>query len=236
MLKTRLRLVGIVILVAAFLFSPRSQVPDIMLSEDGRAIAIKSTDDRLAMLYPRRNKFVRDIWLRAFSGDERVKVNAQGRCDKELCTAKTLQGAWVYVVYDPDLLALACNRADILLAPKLRWVNCRERKPTLVIKRGQLEEFGAHAIYLEKSSANTLPAKVPNPVVTRSLLLDKQESSPQTIASSADAGFHVARIETAITQSNRPWNRHERAGRPIVRIDLALTFTNNHCVDFYPIV
>jgi competence protein ComEC len=149
MLKTALRISGAVLLMATALFWSGSSTPDILLSEDGRAIAVKDSQNKLAMLYPRRNKFVRDIWLRAFSDDEMGKVQGRGVCNKDICTATTQQGALVYLVYDPDLLPLACNRADILLAPRLRWVNCRERKPSLIIKRGQLEEFGAHAIYLE---------------------------------------------------------------------------------------
>ena len=193
MLKTILRLSGVGVLLAILFIYPPDRVPDILLSEDGRAIGIKSQNDKLAMLYPRRNKFVRDIWLRAFSGDEQGKVQNSGECNKDICGALTRQGALVIVVYDPDLLPFACARADILLAPKLRWVNCRQRKPALIIKRGQLEEFGAHAIYLDGNHAD-----------------DESSKSKRS--------FQITKVSTAITNSNRPWNIH-RQGRAEYRQD-----------------
>lgn len=149
MLRSRLRVLGIVVLAVSVLFWRGPNVADILLSEDGGAIAIKNADGELVMLYPRRNKFVRDIWLRAFSNDKQGKLATKPTCSKDLCIATTPQGAVVYVVFDPKLLRNACEHADILLAPKLRWVNCGKRKPSLIIKRGQLEEFGSHAIYLK---------------------------------------------------------------------------------------
>lgn len=197
MLKTILRISGIVILTASMLFWQPGSVPDIMLSEDGRAIAIKDSEGKLALLYPRRNKFIRDIWLRAYSGDEpgqlQIRDEQRGECNKDFCSATTPQGALVYVIYDPDLLAHGCQKADILLAPKLRWVNCRERKPALVIKRGDLEEFGSVEIYL----AENQPTK---PTAGGQILSPKQPE------------FQIVKVVRAVPDSNRPWNLH-RQGR-----------------------
>jgi competence protein ComEC len=208
MLKTRLRIVGVLILLASTLFWAPSQVPDILLSEDGRAIAIKDGQGKLAMIYPRRNKFVRDIWLRAYSGDEQGEILHRGRCNKDICTAKTRQGALVYVVYDPDYLTLACNQADILLAPKLRWVNCRGKKPKIIIKRGQLEEFGSHAIYLRGDLKNPQWSAIGT---REGNLSEKDAITSQTV-------FELINIETAISNTNRPWNIH-RKGRAAYRQD-----------------
>ncbi|MCP4185706.1 MAG: ComEC family competence protein [Hyphomicrobiales bacterium] len=208
MLKTRLRIIGVMILLASTLFWAPSQIPDILLSEDGRAIAIQDDQGKLAMIYPKRNKFVRDIWLRAYSGDEQGEILHQGRCNKDICTAKTRQGALVYVVYDPDYLTLACNRADILLAPKLRWVNCWGKKPKIIIKRGQLEEFGSHAIYLR--------GDLKNPELSG---LNKGEGKlPDETTVSSQKGFEVINIETAVSNTNRPWNI-QRKGRAAFRQD-----------------
>lgn len=174
MLKTFLRLSGAVLLLATVFFWKGAPLPDILLSQDGRAIAIRNAPDQLAMMYPRRNKFIRDIWLRAFSNDQQGKLvqrNNKGAltnaftdiCNKDICTATTLQGARVYVVYDPALLPEACNKADILLAPRLRWVNCYEGRPALIIKRGQLEEFGSHAIYLDALTNSEMASQLAKP-------------------------------------------------------------------------
>ncbi len=208
MLKTRLRIIGGLILLASTLFWAPSQIPDILLSEDGRAIAIQDDQGKLAMIYPRRNKFVRDIWLRAYSRDEQGEIMHRGRCNKDICTAKTRQGALVYVVYDPDFLTLACNRADILLAPKLRWVNCRGKKPKIIIKRGQLEEFGSHAIYLRSNLKN----------LQLSALGRREGNSPEKNTIATQNEFEVINIETAVSNTNRPWNIH-RKGRAAYRQD-----------------
>jgi len=208
MLKTRLRIIGGLILLASTLFWAPSRVPDILVSEDGRAIAIQDNQGKLGLLYPRRNKFVRDIWLRAFSDDEPGKILDQGRCNNDICTARTRQGALVYTVYDPDYLTLACNRADILLAPKLRWVNCRDKKPKIIIRRGQLEEFGAHAIYL-RGDESRRQLRVPD---------RRGADRPAKDGIVAPAGFSVVGIETAITNTNRAWNVH-RKGRAAYRQD-----------------
>jgi hypothetical protein len=160
------------------------------------------------MIYPRRNKFVRDIWLRAYSGDEQGEIPHQGRCNKDICTAKTRQGALVYVVYDPDYLTLACNQADILLAPKLSWVNCRGKKPKIIIKRGQLEEFGSHAIYLRGDLKNPQWSAIGT---REGNLSEKDAITSQTV-------FELINIETAISNTNRPWNIH-RKGRAAYRQD-----------------
>ncbi len=201
MLKTVLRLAGVAILLASMVFWSGSSVPDIILSEDGRAIAIKDDSGKLAMLYPRRNKFVRDIWLRAYSGDLQGEVMGKGVCSKDICTAKTRQGALVYVVYDPALLPHACNQADILLAPKLRWVNCRDQKPKLIIKRGQLEEFGSHAVYLTN-------IKAPENLSTEAETLDQ----PIAHLATSSKRIQISKVVTAIRNTTRPWNIH-REGR-----------------------
>lgn len=263
MLKTKLRISGFVILLGTTLFWQGTPVPDILLSEDGRAIAIKTSGNKLALMYPRRNKFVRDIWLRAFSGDQPGKLNVAGNedetspiCGKDMCIAKTKQGAKVIVVYNPKMLEDACREADILLAPRLRWVNCHERQPQLVIKRGQLEEFGAHSIYLKANSTydpsvaqleendaennknGTAKRKV-EPLQLENILNSpiaengdrplviinpdgdiENEINSTKLAETDKRKFKavVAKVETAINNTARPWNRH-RAGRAAYRQD-----------------
>ena len=227
MLKSRLRILGAIILGLSSFFWAGSPTPDILLSEDGRAIAIRDGENRLAMLYPRRNKFVRDIWLRAFSNDQQGEVAKVGRCDKDLCIAKTQQGAIVYVVYDPKQLKNACQKADILLAPKLRWVNCRSRSPALIIRRGHLEEFGSHAIYLKSTSASRpiITGKEKSAIIhTLSAASDKAKSGHLQNPKSGEgiiptsAQFEIVKIKRAIITTNRPWNAH-RAGRLAYRQD-----------------
>ena len=47
------------------IFWQESRVPDILVSENGRSIAVGKGNDGLLLLYPKRNKFVSDIWTAA---------------------------------------------------------------------------------------------------------------------------------------------------------------------------
>ncbi|MEC9342334.1 MAG: ComEC/Rec2 family competence protein, partial [Pseudomonadota bacterium] len=147
-LHTRLRLSGILPIALLPLLVGPAHVPDIVAAQDGRAVAVADDSGRLVALYPRRNRFVTDIWLRAWSGGvpgERSGVVSPD-CDRDRCAARLKTGHLLHVVYDPDLLTDSCEKADILLAPRLRWVNCRQRWPALILKRGDFETGGSHAV------------------------------------------------------------------------------------------
>lgn len=118
LLKTKLRLIGILPIVAMFLVADNQLPPDIVISQDGRAIGIRDASGKLAIPYPRRNRFITDIWLRAWSEDvagNREAIVAE--CNEDHCIAVTPQGIRVEIVFAPSLISSACNTADILVAP-----------------------------------------------------------------------------------------------------------------------
>ncbi len=196
MLRSRLRLAGVLVLAAIPAVAGRVDPPDIALSEGGRAMTVLGSDRRQAPLYPRRNRFVTEIWLRAWSRDVAGEPDPAGPCDRDQCVARTRQGLVVHVVYDPDLLGEACRSADILLAPRLRWVNCRgpaAARPLLIVKRGQLEEFGTHLIHVTARDGEA-------------------RSLSTTISRSERRSGVELRVTTAYAGANRPWTAH-RQGR-----------------------
>ena len=155
-------------------------MPQILVSENGRAIAIEDEAGDLALLYPGRNSFVTGIWSKAWS-DGKLKALGmpKDQCNSERCIAVLPSSLVLHVVYDPKLLKSSCNRADILIAPRLWWVNCRERKPELVLKRYDFEQYGSHAIYIRPSG-------------------------------SAKKGRDIISVKTGLENSNRPWARKVR--------------------------
>lgn len=189
LLRTRLRVLGLLPLLLLPALIIRPAPPDLVIAQDGRAIGMRDDEDKLALLYPRRNRFITDIWLRAWSGGEKGNRDELIRqCDRDRCIAVSPQGVRVEIVYNPDLLRQACETADILAAPRLRWVRCREREPSLILRRGDFEWLGTHIVRFEHT---------------------KQ----------ADPSF---RVETALGNDNRPWNRariaalqYDRQGREL---------------------
>ncbi len=63
--KTRFRLFGFVPLVFLSFTMGNPNVPDVIVSENGRAIAIKTENEKLGLLFPRGSAFVQNIWLKA---------------------------------------------------------------------------------------------------------------------------------------------------------------------------
>jgi competence protein ComEC len=145
-LRTKLRLAGIPVLAAIFFLPPAAKPPDIIIAQNGRSIAVKNQTGDLALLYPDRDRFTGDIWRRAWPTRAKEPRVATDRCDNEACDVRAARDVRAAFVYDPGLLQQYCETADILVAPRLRWLDCRDRRPALVLLRGDLEKFGTHAI------------------------------------------------------------------------------------------
>lgn len=155
-LRTRLRLlsIGAVGLILAGLFS-RPDYPDMLVSQDGKSVLVRAPsfsgserpdDEQYVLLYPRRGKFIADIWRRAYLPNEAFDAPpANADCNYDFCQF-TANGHVVSLVYAPEMIEAACEAADLLVAPRLWWINCRKRKPAMVVKRGDFERFGSLAV------------------------------------------------------------------------------------------
>lgn len=193
----KLRYVSIIpTIVLIYTMTQAQSVPHLLIAQDGRTIAVAtnllkenysreliinaSLDSKigkgaLTLLYPKRNKFISQIWLKAYSGglaspiDWEVDKSAYSKagveinkgnskninlkknhCDKEQCNFM-LGNTSVYIIYNPKLISKACEKADILAAPRLWYVRCKTRSPKVILKRQDFERNGSHAIWLTLS-------------------------------------------------------------------------------------
>ncbi len=186
--KSRIRLAGVVILGSIPVFATSTNVPDILIAESGRAVAVKDAQGQLVTLISKRENFVTRIWGKAYSkGSISYAGLPSERCNRDQCVYELQSGLRFYLVYDPELLPNACNKADILAAPRLKWVNCREKTPQLILKREDFESLGAHEIYVQ--------AQTMKPV---------QQTSVKSTGSNKN---YTIRVKTAFTQPKRPWDR-----------------------------
>ena len=187
LLKTKLRNASVMPLLALPFVLHEPLKPDVLISENGRAVAIKTGSDKLGLLFPRGSVFVQNIWLKAWSGGEREPLKlAKEQCNRERCIVVLPSSKILHVLYNPDFIQSSCSRADILVAPRLWWVNCRQRQPELVLNRYDFERFGTHALYIKK----VMPK-----AKTESKIL-KSETPPQSII-----------IKTSLPKATRPWRR-----------------------------
>ncbi len=125
--------------------------PDILISGDGKLMAVRSVDGGLALSNMRGERFIREIWLRADGGPDAIpwpsaEANQDGAlvCDPLACLYRR-NGLVVALIRDARALGEDCMVADIVVAsvPVPRF--CRAR---IVVDRFDVWRQGAHAITL----------------------------------------------------------------------------------------
>ncbi|MEM9333164.1 MAG: ComEC/Rec2 family competence protein, partial [Pseudomonadota bacterium] len=175
--RSRLRFLAITPVILALPLMNYPTKPHILVSENGRAIAVADRSGNLALVYPRRNRFVTNIWAKAWAGGDIAPLNlSDDQCNKDRCIIVLPTSQILHVVYDPQLLNASCLRADILIAPRLWWVRCPQRQPALTLNRQSFEQYGSHAIHIQK--------------------LSLEPSSSYEIT-----------VQTGLAKSRRPWSR-----------------------------
>ena len=103
LLRTWLRVLGIVMLLMLPLFYHPPEVPDLVVAESGRAVGWKSPSGRFEVVFPARENFVTGIWSKAWAFGEFKNADLdEDQCNRERCKLKLGQ-AVAHIVYDPDL-------------------------------------------------------------------------------------------------------------------------------------
>ena len=142
-----LRLGAIPLALAGMLLASRSIPPDLVVARDGRALAARAPDGRLAMV-GRLGSFVVEQWLRA-DGDARIATDpslfTQSRCDPSGCILIMPDGRALAHVLSQAAFEEDCRRAAILVTPLDAPAWC---KPPVLIDRSTLAKNGAQAINL----------------------------------------------------------------------------------------
>ena len=215
LLRTRLRMVGLVPIAFMALFARNELPPDIVVSQDGRTIGARDSKNHLALAYPRRNRFVTDLWLRAWSGNTVGDHNEIfSQCGKDHCIGITPQGLRFEIVYAPSMLKTACNTADFLIAPRLWWADCKrylrndthasstQSLPKVILTRLDFEKFGTHEIRLTKISPET-DGRSKTTVAPKSDNPRKRQNQLFNL----DGQYWQVKIYSALSENVRPWNK-----------------------------
>ena len=167
--QPRLRLAGLVGLLAGGLVWMSTPRPDVLVSENGKLIAMRDAAGDLWFSTGRGSTHAASQWLRRNAQSEMQvwpRMFAAGitgppataspapqtgeaapiRCDETACVGR-VKGRVISFILQPDALAEDCGRADIIVST----VPVRRRcaTPLLVIDRFDLWREGAHALYVE---------------------------------------------------------------------------------------
>jgi competence protein ComEC len=145
LLKTPLRWSGGVLIVAASLWAVRAPLPDVLVSADGQALAVRGADGRLAIHRTGRDAFAVKDWLAA-DGDARLpddKTLGQGfRCDDSGCIARLADGRLVAQGLTPDAFEEDCRLAAVVVTSRELPSECK----ALAIDRKVSRRSGAIAL------------------------------------------------------------------------------------------
>lgn len=163
------RLLGVVPIAVGLAIAPLGRSPDLLISDDGRAVAVRGSDGSLHIATARGGTFAAAMWLRA-DGDGRDPkgraVEEGVRCDDYGCTLALpgpvgpagsvragMAGSVTMPPRPPPVVAFAedaaafiedCVRADIIVTRHEAPPGCPG--PRLIVDRDLLRETGAIAL------------------------------------------------------------------------------------------
>jgi competence protein ComEC len=145
LLKTPLRLVGLVLIGLATVSAIRAPQPDVLIAPEGTAFAVRISDGRLAMIRSGSDTFAFRNWLMADADrrDARDKALDDGiRCDPAGCVARLADHSIIAIAKSAEAFAEDCGRAAVVLSALDAPPGCH----ALVIDRQVWRRTGAVAL------------------------------------------------------------------------------------------
>jgi competence protein ComEC len=186
---TWLRLAAFPLLAVGLLWIGLRETPDVLVSEDGRLVAMRLSDSRIAVNRSRPSVFTMENWQRVLQAEEMVKPKEQlspalgesdaeetpFHCDSGLCLARHYSGTVVAFADSSQSAKMACDTARLIIVDDATVENpCPGRQVEIITKR-DLAQQGSAEIFL--------------------------------------AGGAVPAIDFAIDQPYRPWHTQRRFSR-----------------------
>ncbi len=152
--RTPVRLAGVAAIIVGLASIATSVPPDILVSGDGRLIAVRDGGGRLVLSSGGGDRFARETWLRRDGTAEppeiwpRTGASRDGTldCRAGACVYKA-GGLQVAIVRDARVLPAACGGTDMVIATVSIRAVCR-RMTGRTIDRFDLLANGAHAIWI----------------------------------------------------------------------------------------
>ncbi len=155
--STRVRLMGLAGILVGIVWTVAMPLPDILITDDGRHMAIRTADGDMALLRERSGDFVRDVLAEraGLSTVDLVIEDLQNSdCTQDICTATIRKDGhdWMvgatrsaHLVKWQELISL-CKKLDIMLSERRLPEACKPR--WLKIDRATLRRTGGLAISL----------------------------------------------------------------------------------------
>lgn len=161
--RTRLRLAGVIPVIAGAIMMMLAPAPDLLVTGDGRHMAIRQPDGSYALLRGRAGQYVRDVLAKS-AGESSVFDDSaaplsladipNARCSRDICSVlvKGRQRDWLVAATRTNVripwaaLISLCARTDIIVSDRRLPSGCTPR--WLKLDRARLRETGGVAVYL----------------------------------------------------------------------------------------
>ncbi|MDM7851400.1 ComEC/Rec2 family competence protein [Pseudochrobactrum kiredjianiae] len=213
-LNSHLRLISLVFLGAGFVALITTDLPDIIISEDARLVAVRQN----TILYVNRPKpaaFTAENWRKAYKitevsvPDKKETEGSEGFiCADGLCSFDLASGQVLAYAENRDAAEVACNIGDIIIFAFAGNMHCskqQERDDTspLIITCQQLALKGVAEIYLPSNGKinqerTVTQAAKAAPQTENSVAGDQSKNSTNRPAQ--------AKVVFAVEEPQRPWH------------------------------
>jgi competence protein ComEC len=149
-------------LLAGLALLPTGSMPDLLISADGRAAAVRGPDGRLAIIAGDRSAWTVRAWLAADADprDPRTARAPADACDDLGCALPLGRHGNITVAVATSPLALVedCRRATVIISPVPRPPGCSA--PRQFVDRTTLRRTGALSVTLDPDAPGGLASTV----------------------------------------------------------------------------
>jgi competence protein ComEC len=145
LLKSPLRLAGVILIAASTVWVLRTPQPDVLIAPDGASFAIRTVDGRLSFLKAGSDSFAIQQWLAADADPRTGKETTLGQgitCDDAGCIGRLADGSIVAIARSIEAFAEDCRRAALVVSPREPPPGCA----TTVVGRSEWQRHGAIAL------------------------------------------------------------------------------------------
>jgi competence protein ComEC len=155
--RTRMRLLGVALVIAGLLIAPWMPRPDILIGQKGLIVAVRDASGKLEAMPGKGTKYDLERWLE-YDGDSRTgkdaKTGGTFSCDAVGCIAH-VKGATIAVARHPASVTDDCLNADILVLDLPKPEGCAV--PRAVVDVFDRWRNGAYALYLDQNGESPEP-------------------------------------------------------------------------------
>jgi competence protein ComEC len=146
LLRTKLRWSGIALVAVAIVIALRAPQPDVLISANADAVAVRGADGHLSTLRNGNDVLTLREWLNA-DADARAPTDAGLKegfsCDAAACIARLADGSVVSIARTAHGLVEDCDQASVVITPREAPPNCL----ALAIDRHKLGASGGMALH-----------------------------------------------------------------------------------------